>query len=280
MGGPDFAYAESTAEHYAASGIGSPHRGGSASGSHLQWAQTIGRHGETRKNRSSYIGTLRLAFGTADQHSMDGSIPSWAERAAHGDLSTMRMARRQNEMRVESIQRLVQSQSVEQMLGVLAQHRRTLKEVSEFLPGKAAKVMDDLVSLDSKAMNRGSEKRAEAKLRGDSQGQGRGRKTLQQTTLAGPRRNAQSGQGGGGRASHLANQLLKLIHLAEVERRVDDAQKEVRMSQHAPGGGATSGADAGGAEEDSVPNTKELYREALAYVQEQLERDRLRNMGN
>ena len=56
-------------------------------------------------------------------------------------------------MRTESVQRSVQSQSVEQMMGVLAQHRRTLQEVSELLPGKAAKVMDDLVSLDSNAIN-------------------------------------------------------------------------------------------------------------------------------
>lgn len=281
-GGPEFEYAESSFNHSYDSEPehGYPGHLGQPGGSHLQWAQTIGRHGETRHNRSSYIGTLRLAFGTGDNHSMDGNIPSWAERAAHGDLSTMRLARRQTKMRVESIQRLVQSQSVEQMLGVLAQHRRSLQEVSEFLPGKAAKVLDDLVSLDSQAMNRASEKRAEAKLRADSQGRERGRKTLQQTTLAGPRRKAQSGQGGGGRASHLANQLLKLIHLAEVERRVDDAQKEVRMSQQSPGGGVTPGTDAGGADKDSVPNTKELYREALAYVQDQLERDRLRNMGN
>ena len=80
-----------------------------------------------------------MAFGAGLTRGKD-EVPSWAERAAHGTQG-MRVARRQKSMQIESIQQLVNSQSVEQMMGVLARHRRSLEQVSEFLPTKAAKVL-------------------------------------------------------------------------------------------------------------------------------------------
>lgn len=233
--------------------------------SHLQWTRTVGRHGDSRPSTSTYIGTLRLAFGTGSQRAIEGEIPAWAERAAHGDLSTLGAARRQKTMQSASIQRLVNSQSVEQMLGVLAQHRRSLEEISEFLPGKAAKVLDQLVNLDPNAIQRNRRQETDTHIQSDSAGRGNGRKTVQQTTLSGPRRSGPTGAGGG-RASHLANQLLKLIHLAEVERRVDDAHKEVRMSQHEPGASSTAGGDADGAQKATAVRMRELYADVTQEV--------------
>lgn len=238
---------------------------GPARKSHLQWTKTVGRHGDSRPSTSTYVGTLRLAFGTGSQRAIEGDIPSWAERAAHGDLSTLGAARRQKTMQSASIQRLVNSQSVEQMLGVLAQHRRSLEEISEFLPGKAAKVLDQLVNLDPNAIQRSRRQETDTRIESDSAGRGNGRKTVQQTTLSGPRRSGPSGAGGG-RASHLANQLLKLIHLAEVERRVDDAHKEVRMSQHEPGASSTAGGDADGAQKATAVRMRELYADVTQEV--------------
>jgi hypothetical protein len=216
-----------------------------------------------------------MAFGTGDMRGVDGDVPAWAERAAHGDLSTLNVGRRKSRMQTDSIQRLVNSQSVDQMLGVLAQHRRSLEEVSQFLPGKAAKVLDQLVNLEPAAANRKAQQQAESTVQSDAQGRGTGRKSIKQTTLAGPRRSGPA-NAGGGRASHLANQLLKLIHLAEVERRVDDAQNEVRMSQHEPGAGSTAGGDAGGTEKTAAVNMHQLYADVTQEVMLILEQNNKR----
>ena len=233
--------------------------------SHLQWTKTLGRYGESRPSTSTYIGTLRLAFGAGTKRAIEGDIPSWAERAAHGDLSTMGAARRQKTMQSASIQRLVNSQSVEQMLGVLAQHRRSLEEISEFLPGRQQKYSTNWLIWIRTPFSGIVDRKSETQVQSDAAGRGNGRKSIQQTTLSGPRRSGPSGAGGG-RASHLANQLLKLIHLAEVERRVDDAQQEVRMSQHEPGASSTAGGEADGAQKASAVRMRELYADVTQEV--------------
>ena len=100
--------------------------------SHLQWTKTLGRHGESRPSTSTYIGTLRLAFGAGTKRAIEGDIPSWAERGP-GDLSIM-VQRVVRNHAIGLYPTFGHSQSVEQMLGVLAQHRRSLEEISESFP--------------------------------------------------------------------------------------------------------------------------------------------------
>ena len=220
-----------------------------------------------------------MAFGVSDENALDGAIPGWAERAVHGDLSAMRSFERKSRLSSDSLQRLVQSQSVDQMLNVIATHRRSLQAAAEGLSGQNARVINELVGLEANRRAR-PEIEQETLLNNDPQSHANGRRTIQQTTLAGPKRYANAGQSSGGRASHLANQLLKLIHLAEVERRVDDAQKEVRMSQRAPGGDSTTGTDPASTEKQPVPDVNELFRAALEWVEQVKARDALRNLGN
>ena len=172
----------------------------------------------------------------------------------------MGAARRQKTMQSASIQRLVNSQSVEQMLGVLAQHRRSLEEISEFLPGKAAKYSTNwLIWIERHSAESSTGGRRFSRMRLD----GYGRKSIQQALFLGRGKRT---IGAGRTCVHLANQLLQLIHLAEVERRVDDAQQEVRMSQHEPGASSTAGGEADGAQKASAVRMRELYADVTQEV--------------
>jgi len=77
------------------------------------------------------------------------------------------------------------------------------------------------------------------------------------------------------RVTSLTQKLMKLIHLAEVERRVAEAQREVRMAPEgaeaaAEGGGREAGGEAG------APNLKKLESDVLAAVIQELDLMKLR----
>lgn len=71
----------------------------------------------------------------------------------------------------------------------------------------------------------------------------------------------------------LANKLMNLIHLAEVERKVQEAQKHVRMAENTADARAEGGAGAGGGETggDQNMNIKALQQEVLSSVLRELE---------
>ena len=260
---------------------GMSHRGHS----HLSWTKTLGRHGEPRVSKSSYIGTLRLAYGSGDERLGEGHVPGWVERAVHGDLSAARQVRRQKELQIGAVRRLVRSQSVEQMFEVLDKHREVLQTVGRTLPRQASQLMDQLVSLDTtRPMRTASEMELPSLVETPTQSRGSGRRVVKQTNLSSNRRGRASSSAtraaGSGRTSFLASQLLGLIHLAEVEQRKSDAQQDVRMSQAEPssagGGGESTGTD----EKMEVPRMADFFEEILDYVMRNLELDKLRNMGN
>jgi hypothetical protein len=77
------------------------------------------------------------------------------------------------------------------------------------------------------------------------------------------------------RVTSLTQKLMKLIHLAEVERKVAEAQREVRMARPdaeaaAEGGGREAGGEAG------APNLKKLESDVLAAVIQELDLMKLR----
>ena len=73
----------------------------------------------------------------------------------------------------------------------------------------------------------------------------------------------------------LAGKLMNLIHLAEVERRKDEAQRQVRMASEETGTEGSGGAPvAGGSGQEA--NIEALRRDVLEAVLRQLELGRLR----
>lgn len=62
----------------------------------------------------------------------------------------------------------------------------------------------------------------------------------------------------------LANKLMRLVHLAENERRLAEAQRHVRMSQE--GSEVDSGGEQASGEAVGVPNIKALQRDVFEAV--------------
>ncbi len=89
-----------------------------------------------------------------------------------------------------------------------------------------------------------------------------------------PSASAKSSQGvGAGNVMKLANRLRGLIHLAENERRLRDAQSQVRMAEDTDSARAEGGAGASeGAEDKEKVDIKALQQEVLEGVLSELER--------
>lgn len=87
---------------------------------------------------------------------------------------------------------------------------------------------------------------------------------------------------GASRVTKLADKLMSLIHLAEADRRVGDAQSQVRMAE--TGASADAGADSKGAAQSSgeqeVLNIKALQRDVLEAVMRELELIQARGDSN
>jgi hypothetical protein len=76
---------------------------------------------------------------------------------------------------------------------------------------------------------------------------------------------------------NLSRKLMDLIHLAEVDRRQGDAQRQVRRSDEKVEGAGVGGSD--DAAEGSDVTLESLQREVLEAVQRELERIRDRCEG-
>lgn len=97
---------------------------------------------------------------------------------------------------------------------------------------------------------------------------------VSETSTASSRRNAWSGTRsrptrrsdgvGAGQTMKLANKLMRLVHLAENERRLAEAQRHVRMSQE--GSEVDSGGEQASGEAVGVPNIKALQRDVFEAV--------------
>jgi len=235
-------------------------------------------------SRSSTMATFRLAFGSGDPSTNAGLAPAWAERAAYGSLAHRRMGVSYVRAQVDAMNSLVQAKSPDEMFGVLAQHRVALQQVAHRLPNQAAQALDRITRLE-RPVAQDLESRDEVGTVVDPGRQStRARPEVTGTTLSAPDRrrvaasSAATSAAGGGRASYLASQLLQLIHLADVQRKTDEAQHQVRMSQTTPGASAGGAAGAGaGQEESNAPNMRGLFQEIYDEVTRLQDKDDFRS---
>ncbi len=98
-------------------------------------------------------------------------------------------------------------------------------------------------------------------------------RTLKASPSGSGARAASKGKGGGSsQVMKLAGKLMKLIHLAESERRVREAQAQVRLAEDSAEARREGGAGMGGApQQEQEMNINALQQEVLEHVLRELE---------
>ena len=84
-----------------------------------------------------------------------------------------------------------------------------------------------------------------------------------------------NGVGSGQQSMRLANKLMRLVHLAENERRTAEAQRHVRMASK--DSDVDAGKETGSGEASAAPNMKALQREVFEAVLREIELSKQRN---
>ncbi|TVQ89451.1 MAG: hypothetical protein EA397_15440 [Deltaproteobacteria bacterium] len=167
---------------------------------------------------------------------------------------------------------LARAEAPEDLLRIISDARMTQEQLKRELPGPAFKLVQRVQQMHTIAQQ---DRRTEVTTRESRRRRGDGRASAEGTTLS-PRfiPVATSGvsrelDNGASRVTQLANKLLRLIHLAEVDDRVREAQQEVRMSDSAPGesgaGSASSSSD------EQSPNINALKRDVFEAVLRKLD---------
>lgn len=221
--------------------------------------------------------TTLAAHPEAEQDLAPDEAPSWARRdsrvsSAGGRRAAIaeRASLRAGHSMVNAIAR---AESPEDLVRIVTERGMTAEQLRSTLPGPAVKLVERIVHLERLARQ---EERNEARhvmgvrMRGTGPtpdfvrarpGSSPVRQFLPGATAA------QLPGVGAAKITNLANKLLKLIHLAEVEGRVQDAQQEVRMSDSEVG--AVGASESSGSDSRS-PNMKALKREVFDAVVQQL----------
>lgn len=235
-----------------------------------------GRQVQPRRMRSGVDTSTTLEAGERPvDHGPDA--PAWAQRdmqqgrAGDRHLSIgERVSLKADHSLVNALSRAA---TPEQLLRIVSDADVTPGQLRRVLPGPAARLVERVVNLESMARQG---QRSEARrvlgvrMRGTAPEPDFVRRPVNKAPEAQylPSAALPAPQAGASRVTHLANKLLKLIHLAEVEKRVQDAKTQVRMSDSEPGEGAGSGP--GTASDVKTPNMKALKREVLEAVLKKL----------
>jgi len=220
---------------------------------------------------------LLAPLGTEDEEA-----PAWAHRAVHG--TSLRRAP-EEEVVAEPTRRgssgslfnaLARARSPEDVVQVILERGGGIGAAARELPEPAIRLVQRIVRIQEGVA---AEARYIEHPSRETLAPRRKRRTSASTpaaqfsTLAksSPAPTAAARQ----RVTSLTQKLMKLIHLAEVERRVTEAQREVRMAPEgaeaaAGGGGREAGGEAG------APNLKKLESDVLAAVIQELDLMKLR----
>ncbi|MCO4744010.1 MAG: hypothetical protein KC912_04430, partial [Proteobacteria bacterium] len=215
--------------------------------------------------------------------------PGWAQRAVHGTAATSReQLRATKALRTDTglFAALAKSNSTEDVVRVILERADGVSAVRKELGAPAAALVERIVRTRQQMANtdqvlRPGQNNASAApeldtLPGNAPAR-RGRSRSARTVRSMPGSflsSSQSSEGvGASGVMKLAGKLQQLIHLAESERRLKDAQAQVRMSQEKPDSGGITGP--AGAPDDEAPDIGALQRDVLQAVMTEL--DLLRN---
>lgn len=213
---------------------------------------------------SSSAGAGRNAAGAADQ----GRLLERTQRRLSGPERGSASA--DLEGRVERLLGVLSSSEPGEIAHTITERARVLGEASRGLPRSSQDLVQRLIRVAGQSHSRGRSKVSTRTLSSAR------RSSTTQSRRGSPQRSVVEATGpvpeasGSGRVTKLANKLMKLIHLAESERRVAEAQRQVRLSEESTEAQSTLGAGQPG-EADSV-NIKALRQDVLDAVLREIEK--------
>jgi len=254
---------------------------------------------QRRRNRPSAVGDqqtlLEPGFDAADEAVLEPEAPGWARRAVEGTpVAAAPQIRRRSRARVGGslLTALARAANPEDVIQVILE--RSTSGASAELPGPAAQLVRRIAQSAAVDSSEPLQPRYRQDHRGERGGrvQRRGTRSVRQNVLRPPRSNfisgpaaqstAKSGQGvGASNVMKLANKLMKLIHLAENERRAD-ARSQVRMAEdtaQARAEGGLGAAQTKSAESETM-NIQTLQQEVLESVLSAIELLQQRREGD
>ena len=227
------------------------------------------------------------ADGAADhEEDAQAEAPGWARRAVASEAPD-RVAgaiegrvQRQAEAR-DALLALSGARGPADMIRLITERGSSMRSLSKSFPVPARRLVERIAALGDEALLAVEPGRAAA-----AQAEGPSairRQPAMDGQVLRPRGRRLGMPLAGGSATHtqgvgpsnvmrLANKLMNLIHLAEVERRVAEAQSQVRMSEEAPGAGEGSVGAAGAAASGQDANIAALRRDVNQYVTDEQER--------
>lgn len=202
--------------------------------------------------------------------------PVWSQRSERGGLVSPRESRvgERSSLRAESsvVNAIARAEAPEDLVRIISDARMTQEQLKRELPGPAYKLVQRVQQMHTVAKQdrrTDASRPGERRRRGDPAASGAGASfspTFIPVATSGVSREADSGAS---RVTQLANKLLRLIHLAEVDERVREAQQEVRMSDSKPG---ESGAGSvSSVSDEQSPNINALKRDVFEAVLRKLE---------
>jgi hypothetical protein len=243
-----------------------------------RWWWTVSQLGNT----SSGVGRGRAVAPGAVA---DGRSPGWARRvlaqddpAGAGGGSEARLAQ-VVQRRSDILGSLASARTAEDVVRVILDRGDSVRSLAQVLPSPARRLVETIAATGGEALgeeapraNVGAfrNKAPEGEvLRPSGGASGSGRRLSPLST-------ATRGRGvGASNVMRLAGKLMNLIHLAEVERRKSEAQRQVRMASEETGTEGSGGAPAAGGSGQNA-NIEALRRDVLEAVLRQLETGRLR----
>lgn len=218
----------------------------------------------------------------------EADVPVWArrERGRSRAGGRDRLIGERESFRADHpvVNALARAASPDEIVRLVSDGTVTQAQLKQALPSPAVRLVERIITLERTAQKERREQDRHVmglRMRGtgptpDFVKPSGGARTS--TSSAGPRQflpvataSAASGMQAN-RVTQLANKLLNLIHLAEVDQRVKDAQAQVRMSDSDPGGGEGGGGGGeGGGAEGKSDSIKALAREVKDQVVKQIQ---------
>lgn len=251
------------------------------------FSRQLGRRDLTPSTRSRRGPGVATTFILGSHEAEGGAGPAWAERQERGVIGSRRSIlgeRAALQGRHGMLNALARATTPQEFVDVVQRNQWSAKDISRAMPAPAAKLVNRVVSV-ARAAER--ESNAEPRhvmglrmrgtgpapefVRSPAQASASAQRQFL-TVSAGP---ASAPGMAPSKVTSLANRLLNLIHLAEVDKRTSEAQAQVRMSDSTPGEGAGSSSKAGG---EKTPNLKALKRQIFDEVLKELEQAKLQSM--
>ena len=245
-----------------------------------------------------YVGTEQrpMRRGAVDMQSLAGAgapsddeeQPAWAQRAVRGTAARRRRRPEgpgdetpqtvRTPIRGDLFTALARASRPEDVVQVILERGRTLRSETRGLPDPAVRLVERIARVQEED---GATRQPTAAPEGELLGRGRrahrhaASSAVSTTSL--PRSAGGVAPATVRRVTSLADKLMELIHLAEVERRVTDAQRQARLAADTAEARAEAGhGDTGAGKPGAAPNLKQLESDVLAAVIRELDLMKIR----